>query len=241
MNERKLLIGTSGYQYKHWKGVFYPQKLSQKEWFAYYAQRFNAVEINATFYNLPKVETIEKWRDAAPEGFYFVLKFSRYGSHIKRLKDPGDSIRKFWDAARHLQDKLAAVLVQLPPKWKPVPERLDAFLAEAPDGVRWVLEFRDERWLTDEIYDVLRRHKAALCIHDLIPDHPRVATSDLVYLRFHGDNYAGSYTEKELEAIAAQVLEYLARDRDVMCYFNNDAEGNAVLNAARLKEIIAGS
>ncbi|MFO7818546.1 MAG: DUF72 domain-containing protein, partial [Desulfovibrionales bacterium] len=89
MNERKLLIGTSGYQYKHWKGVFYPQKLPQKEWFAYYAQRFNAVEINATFYNLPKVETIEKWRDAAPEGFYFVLKFSRYGSHMKRLKDPG--------------------------------------------------------------------------------------------------------------------------------------------------------
>lgn len=241
MNERKLLIGTSGYQYKHWKGVFYPQKLPQKEWFAYYAQRFSAVEINATFYNLPKAETIEKWRDTAPEGFNFVLKFSRYGSHMKRLKDPGESIRKFWDTARHLQDKLAAVLVQLPPKWKPVPERLDAFLAEAPDGVRWVLEFRDERWLTDEIYDVLRRHKAALCIHDLLPDHPRVATSDLVYLRFHGDNYAGSYTEKELEGIAAQVLEHLARDRDVMCFFNNDAEGNAVLNAARLKEIIAES
>ena len=241
MNERKLLIGTSGYQYKHWKGVFYPQELAQKEWFAYYAQRFNAVEINATFYNLPRVETIEKWRDAAPDHFYYFLKFSRYGSHIKRLKDPGDSIRKFWDAARYLQDKLAAVLVQLPPKWKPVPERLDAFLAEAPDGVRWVLEFRDERWLTDEIYDVLRRHKAALCIHDLIPDHPRVATSDLVYLRFHGDNYAGSYTEKELEGIAARVLEYLAQNRDVMCYFNNDAGGNAALNATRLKEIISGS
>jgi len=240
MNEKKLLIGTSGYQYKHWKGIFYPMKLPQKKWFAYYAQRFDTVEINATFYNLPKIETVEKWRDAAPDDFYFVLKFSRYGSHMKRLKDPGDSIQKFWNAARHLQDKLAAVLVQLPPKWKPAPERLDAFLTETPADVRWVLEFRDERWLSDSVYDVLRRHNAALCIHDMLPDHPWVVTSDLTYFRFHGDNYTGSYTEKELGKIAVQVQNSMQQGLEVMCFFNNDAEGNAALNAARLKEIIAG-
>lgn len=235
------MIGTCGYQYKHWKGAFYPQELAQKEWFAYYAQRFNSVEINATFYNLPRAETIEKWRDAAPDHFYYVLKFSRYGSHIKRLKDPKSSIGKFWEAAGRLGDKLAAVLVQLPPKWKPAPERLDAFLSAAPHNVRWVLEFRDERWLTEEVYAVLRRHNAALCIHDLLDDHPRVVTSDVVYLRFHGLGYAGSYTEDELQKIALELQGYLKRGLSAMCFFNNDAEGMAVLNASRLKELVSGS
>ena len=231
-------IGTSGYQYDHWRNVFYPEDLPKKEWFSFYAQRFDTVEINNTFYNLPKAETFDNWKKAAPEGFRYVLKFSRYGSHIKRLKDPEASIGQFMDRARHLGDTLAAVLVQVPPKWKPAPDRLAAFFAAAPSDTRWAFEVRDPRWLTDDIFNILRDNNVALCIHDIIPDHPHVTTADWVYLRFHGDHYAGSYSDEELSGTAATIKEHLAEGRDVMTFFNNDAEGYAAKNAATLKDMV---
>lgn len=236
MSEGKLFIGTSGFQYDHWQSVFYPSDLPKKDWFSYYAARFNSVEINSTFYNLPKKETMKKWRQEFPDNFYYVLKFSRYGSHIKRLKDPESTIGKFWDVASHLGDSLAAVLVQLPPKWKPVPERLNEFLRQLPKDTRWALEFRDERWLSEEVFDILRKYNVALCVHDMLADHPQVLTSDWIYLRFHGENYAGSYTEEELQIVAENIQGYFALNKDVMCFFNNDAKGWAVDNAANLQK-----
>jgi len=128
--------------------------------------------------------------------------------------------------------------VQLPPRWSPDVARLDAFLAAAPTDVRWAVEFRDPRWLCDAVYDVLRAHGAALCIHDGIPDHPRVVTADWVYLRFHGNGYRGSYSPQALTATAGRIARHLARRRDVYAYFNNDVGGHAVRNAADLRRYV---
>ena len=236
----KLRIGTSGYQYNHWRGVFYPGDIPKKRWFAYYASRFDTVEINNTFYRLPQAQTFEVWREQAPEDFCYALKFSRYGSHLKRLQDPQEPIERFLDRASRLRGFLGPILVQLPPRWRPEPERLAAFLKAAPGNYRWALEFRDPRWLCDEVYAILRSAAAALCIHDLIVDHPRPLTADWVYLRFHGVGYGGGYTCQALTAHARQIEQYLANGLDVFVYFNNDVHGYAVQNAADLRRHVSG-
>lgn len=231
-------IGTSGYQYSHWKERFYPPDLPQKAWFGYYAEHFDTVEINNTFYNLPKASTFEQWQDSAPSGFEYSLKFSRYGSHMKRLKDPAQTIPAFLDVAEKLGSSLGPILVQLPPRWHRDPGRLEAFLAEAPDRHRWVIEVRDPDWLHDDIYEVLRSHRTALCIHDMIEDHPRVLTTDWTYLRFHGEHYTGSYTSQFLTAEADRIVNELQDGCDVYAYFNNDEEGHAVHNALDLRRYV---
>ncbi|WP_404364650.1 DUF72 domain-containing protein [Marinobacter sp.] len=233
-----LRIGTSGYQYSHWKERFYPADLPQKAWFGYYAEHFDTVEINNTFYNLPKASTFEQWQDSAPRGFEYSLKFSRYGSHMKRLKDPAQTIPAFLDVAEKLGSSLGPVLVQLPPKWHRDPGRLEEFLAEAPDRHRWVIEVRDPDWLHDDIYEILRSHRTALCIHDMIEDHPRVLTTDWIYLRFHGEHYTGSYTSQFLTAEADRIVNELQDGCDVYAYFNNDEEGHAVHNALDLRRYV---
>jgi uncharacterized protein YecE (DUF72 family) len=234
----RVRIGTSGYQYKHWKGLFYPAELAQKQWFAYYAKQFDTVEINNTFYRLPSAETFDAWRDQAPPGFLFVLKFSRYGSHLKRLKDPHATIKLFLERATHLHDLLGPVLVQLPPNWRVDAERLGSFLKAAPRSVRWAVEFRDPSWLCEEIFTLLKNHNAALCIHDMITDHPRRVTADWVYLRYHGQHYSGSYTSAQLRSEAKWIRQQLSQAKDVYAYFNNDAQGHAVTNAADLKRYL---
>ncbi len=144
-------IGTSGFHYKHWKGVFYPENLSSKQWFAYYSSRFDTVELNNTFYRLPPESYFDAWRASAPKGFCFAVKFSRYGSHVMKLKNAEDTIRRFTERAERLADHLAPILVQLPPKWDVNVERLRDFLAAAPRRHRWTVEFRDPRWLINEV------------------------------------------------------------------------------------------
>ncbi|MFP4039829.1 MAG: DUF72 domain-containing protein [Desulfosudaceae bacterium] len=230
----RLYIGTSGYQYDHWRNVFYPSELRKKEWFDYYQRHFAAVEINNTFYRLPEAETFDHWRQAAAEDFCYVLKYSRYGSHIKRLKDPDQHLTVFTDRAVRLGERLGPVLVQLPPRWRPAPERLASFLEAAPAGWRWALEFRDERWLNQEVFAILRRHGAALCIHDLIDGHPREFTADWSYWRFHGQD-GGDYPARELAAAAGEITACLQEGRDAYVFFNNDAQGYAVRNAQDLR------
>ncbi len=231
-------VGTSGWQYDHWKGVFYPEDLRHDEWFEHYASRFDAVEVNNTFYHLPAANTFQSWRDAGPRGFCYTLKFSRYGSHLKKLKDPKDSIGKFLERADILGDLLGPILVQLPPHWGADPQRLDEFLAAAPGRVRWAIEFRDADWLCEEIFQILRQHKAALCIHDLIADHPYEITADWVYLRFHGAGNGGDYSYQALSAAAQRVKDHLSDGLDVHAYFNNDAHGYAISNAMDLRRYV---
>jgi uncharacterized protein YecE (DUF72 family) len=194
-------------------------------------REFDTVEINNSFYQLPSEDTVSTWAEAAPEAFRFAMKFSRYGSHMKKLKEPEDSINKFMHCARRLGTHRGPFLVQLPPHWNANPGRLRSFLQQAPAKERWAFEFRDRSWLTDEVFDILREHSAALCFHDLLTDHPRVVTAPFVYERFHGGDYTQSYSHQALTAIARRVSEHAAEGLDVYAYFNNDAQGNAVKNA----------
>ncbi|MGC9455357.1 MAG: DUF72 domain-containing protein [Phycisphaerae bacterium] len=237
----QFFVGTSGWQYDHWAGRFYPDDIRKKDWFDYYAGRFDTVEINNTFYNLPKAETFDKWREQTPEGFTYVLKYSRYGSHLKRLKDPSQHVGVFLDRAERLGAFLGPILVQLPGNFKADRDRLAGFLDAAPSEHRWALEFRDESWLNDGIYDVLREHNAALAIHDMIEDHPREITADWVYLRFHGDHYAGSYSPQALSAWAKRIRRWLEDGLDVYAFFNNDAEAHAPANALDLRRYVEKS
>jgi uncharacterized protein YecE (DUF72 family) len=237
----RLRVGTSGYQYDHWRSLFYPKGLAKRRWFAHYASHFDTVEINNTFYGLPSEHTFDAWREEAPEGFCFALKFSRYGSHLKRLQQPRDTIGRFLERADRLEDTLGPILVQLPPRLSPDLERLEAFLEAAPRDRRFALEFRDPRWLCEPVYELLRRHGAALCVHDLVERHPREITADWVYLRFHGERYAGSYSHQFLTAEAARIRRELGRGLDVYAYFNNDQDGHAVGNALDLRRYVEGA
>jgi uncharacterized protein YecE (DUF72 family) len=234
----RLRVGTSGYDYGHWKGHFYPADLAGEERLAFYAGHFETVEINATFYGLPQPETFDRWRDVAPAGFVYSLKFSRYGSHLKHLKDPEETVSNFVERAERLRATLGPILVQLPPRWHADPDRLDAFLGAAPTRHRWAVEFRDPSWLCDEVFGVLRAHGAALCIHDLLPEHPLETTSDWTYIRFHGHVPGGEYGARRL-MLAVRVIErFLGDGLDVYAYFNNDAEGRAIRDARELKRVL---
>jgi uncharacterized protein YecE (DUF72 family) len=158
-----------------------------------------------------------------------------------RLKNPDATIGNFLNAAQRLEASLGPILVQLPPQWNVDAARLDSFLAAAPQNLRWAVEFRNPSWLCDEVYQILERHHAALCIHDMIQQHPRVATSGWTYLRFHGDHYAGTYSAQKLAAEAKWIKQQSARGLDVFVYFNNDAQGYAVRNAADLKRYAGAS
>ena len=236
----RLRIGTSGYQYEHWRGVFYPEDLPKKHWFAHYAEHFDTVEINNTFYRLPATTTFETWREQAPQGFCYALKYSRYATHLKHLKDPQEPIKSFLECASRLDECRGPILVQLPPHWNVDVERLTGFLQATPSHDRWAIEVRDPRWLCDEVYAILSAHNAALCIHDMIEGHPRRLTADWVYWRCHGVHDGGSYTHQALTAQAKDIKQYLANGLDVFVYFNNDAHGYAVQNAADLRHYVSG-
>jgi uncharacterized protein YecE (DUF72 family) len=243
MGRAALRVGTSGYQYRHWRGRFYPRGLPQRAWFEHYASVFDSVEINNTFYRLPEPETFDHWREAAPPGFRYALKFSRYGSHLKRLLSPEATIPAFLERAERLRSFLGPVLVQLPPHWNADVPRLDDFLAAAPRRVRWAVELRDPSWLCDATFEVLDAHGVALCVHDLLPDHPRPLTADWTYLRFHGTGpgYRGGYSPQKLSAEARRIDGLLARGVDVWAYFNNDVGGHAPRDALALRRYVRGA
>jgi uncharacterized protein YecE (DUF72 family) len=232
--EGTLRVGTSGWQYPHWRGIFYPRGLAVRSWFDHYAGVFDTVEVNNTFYRLPEAHTFDAWRVQAPPGFVYALKFSRYATHLRRLLDPAESIGLFMERAERLGAHLGPILVQLPPRWRCDAGRLDRFLDEAPRSRRFAVELRDSSWLCPEVYEVLRRHRAALCIHDLIAGHPERLTADWVYRRFHGGS-GGCYSPQKLAAVARALRRHLGGGLDVYAFFNNDAHGWAVANARALR------
>jgi uncharacterized protein YecE (DUF72 family) len=238
----ELRIGTSGFEYDDWKGRLYPHGLARTEWLPSYAARFSSVELNTTFYGLPDRGTVQRWRDSVPDGFRFALKLSRYGTHMKRLKDPHDWLERFERALSPLGLATGPILVQLPPRWHRDPERLAAFLDAVPCAWRIAVEVRDPDWLHRDVYAVLRQYAAALCIHDLLEHHPRPLTADWVYLRFHGPDrrapYVGSYSSQALSGAARRLRRHLQAGRDVYAYFNNDDSGHAVANALALKRYL---
>ncbi|MEX2138336.1 MAG: DUF72 domain-containing protein [Pirellulales bacterium] len=235
-----IRIGTSGWIYSHWREWFYPKDLPTKQWFAYYANLFDTVEINNTFYRLPTENTFDGWRQQAPPRFIYAVKASRFLTHMKKLNDPEEPIERILGRARHLGPTLGLVLYQLPRGWKCNLERLAHFFAALPRDLTHVMEYRRSDWLCDGVFDLMRKFKIGLCIHDLLPDHPRVVTSNIVYIRFHGSGqkYGGSYPTAVLRRRADWMNEQAALGSDVYAYFNNDAEAHAVRNAQTLRTLV---
>jgi len=231
-----ILIGTSGFSYGHWRGVFYPPGVPRTRWLDYYAERFPTVELNVTFYRLPSEKAVLSWRRRAPEGFIYAAKLSRLITHLRRLHDADNELALFLSRVRLLGEHLGPILIQLPPNLKRDVELLDAFLAKCDPSLRWAVEFRDPSWFTDAVYAVLHRHGAALCIHDYLPNHPLRVTAPFVYLRFHGIDhlYSGDYPDDVLRVWADRLRNWAAHGLDGYAYFNNDVEGYAIKNARTL-------
>src|SRR5512139_1315641 len=235
----RLRVGTSGYQYRHWRGVLYPEGLPQREWLPHYARFFDTVELNATFYRLPTPDAVERWRTVVPRGFTFAVKGSRYLTHLKRLLDAESGLDRFYAPVSRFGAKLGPVLWQLPPHMKPELPRLDRFLGRLPAG-RHVVEFRNEGWYSEETCEVLERHGVAFCEHDNIRRPPPRLTGAFRYVRFHGTTgrYSGRYGVEALRPFAAELLAWTARGGGAFVYFNNDLGGHAVLDALALLALV---
>lgn len=236
----RLYIGTSGWNYKHWRGVLYPEGLPQSKWLEQYATQFDTVELNNSFYRLPEKKTFERWREQTPGGFSFSVKASRYLTHIKRLREPEEPLQRLLDRASGLESKLGIVLYQFPPNWRVGLDRLRHFLEMHPANPRSAFEFRDESWQCKAVWSMLEQYGVAYCVMDSpgLPLHLRT-TCDYSYVRMHsgGEGTEGNYTDEHLAIWAERAREMLTRG-DVYIYFNNDSKGFAVRNAMKLKEML---
>ena len=183
---KRVRIGCSGWQYKHWRGDFYPAEMPPARWFAHYALTFDTVEINNSFYRLPEAETFRGWREQTPPGFVYAVKASRYLTHMKKLKEPEDPLTRFFDNAAELGRTLGPVLYQLPPNFGLNLGRLETFLEALPRRYKHTLEFRHPSWYDDRVYALLRRYRVALCLHDMQGSATGMLTvGPFVYVRFH--------------------------------------------------------
>ena len=242
MNMAEYYIGTSGWHYEHWRELFYPEKLAKPNWLEFYAQHFNTVELNNSFYRLPSEKAFINWRESSSGGFVFAVKVSRFITHIKRLKDVEESVQNFLARADSLQDKFGPLLYQLPPTMKRSDETLETFLSILPRQYRHVFEFRHESWLDDDVFNILKRYGVGLCVFDM-PDFtcPVLATADFAYVRFHGSTglYWSCYNDEELSSWARKIAEIGKNLRAVYIYFNNDAGAYAIRNAKTLAMFLA--
>jgi uncharacterized protein YecE (DUF72 family) len=238
-----MFVGTSGWQYRDWRGPFYPPKLPQRSWLEYYADQFPTVEVNNAFYRLPERSTFEQWRDRTPAGFVVAVKVSRYLTHIKRLRDPAEPVARFLDRAAGLGAKLGPVLLQLPPTLPADPLALGATLDRFPADVRVVVEPRHASWWCDEVQAVLTGHGAALCWADRRgrPVTPLWRTGDFGYLRLHEGTASPHprYGRAALRSWRDRLAQAFPAGEDVYVYFNNDHGGAAIEDARVLAEMAA--
>jgi uncharacterized protein YecE (DUF72 family) len=241
MARGRAYVGTSGWSYRHWRGPFYPQALPAKRQLDFYAERFDTVEVNGTFYRLIARETLAAWREQTPPGFLFACKASRFLTHMKRLTDCGQGLERYFERVSALDDKLGPIVFQLPAHFRPHPERLAEFLTCLPKGQRYTFEFRDPAWFTGEILELLRRHNVALCLYEFAGrEAPLELTADFVYIRLHGPDgaYQGSYGQPALKTWAARIDRWMQDGCDVYCYFDNDQAGYAPQNALELTRLL---
>ncbi len=238
-----LRVGTSGWVYPHWRGLLYPLDLNPRLWLACYAQTFDSVEVNNTFYRLPSPETFSGWKDQTPDGFLFAIKANRFITHLKKLKDPEPALAEFVARTRLLGGKQGPILYQLPPRWGPDLPRFEHFLDALPAGYVHVIEFREQGWFDESVFRLMERLGVVHCIHDMRPLRvPLRVTGEAVYLRFHGSPmHGGDYPLQHLVSWAARIERWLRSGHNVYAYFNNDIGGFAVGNAQALRQAIFGA
>lgn len=236
-------VGCSGWEYKHWAGDFYPSDVPRPRWFEHYAQHFDTVEINNSFYRLPEATTFARWAERAPRRFLYAVKASRFLTHMKKLKDPEQPLALLFERMRPLGRHLGPVLYQLPPGWKLNRDRLEHFLQVLPRGARHVMEFRDPTWYADEVMALLERHRVALCLHDMGGSATgRQRVGPFIYVRFHGSGqkYGGAYPGSRLREWADWLNDARREGIDVYAYFNNDVGGHAPRDAVTLRRFLEG-
>jgi len=239
-----LYIGTSGWVYPHWRNIFYPQGLAQRSWLAYYAQNFNACEINGSFYRLPSRTSVENWLNTVGPDFRFCIKLSRFVTHAKKLNDPGLTLPRFFDVFGIAVDRLGPILIQLPANLAFQKEKVKSFfeyLSKNYRGFSFSLEARHAGWQEPAAIDLLRSYKIGWVIAD---SGTRFASADLItadhiYLRFHGPDgsYATSYDKRMLKSCAEKCRRWLHKGHSVWIFFNNDIHGHAIRNAQMLREL----
>jgi uncharacterized protein YecE (DUF72 family) len=247
----RAYVGTSGWNYKHWRNLIYPPKFAQKRWLGFTAERFDTVEVNTSFYRIPKSETVAAWQETTPPHFKFALKLWRGITHYKKLLHAAEFTRRFLDVIDTLEPaRRAPLLIQLPPNQGIDIPKLDCYLTELNGlfTIPWdvAVEFRNDSWLTSDVYRMLDKHDAALCLHDMLGkaavDEPNDAP--FVYIRRHGTAagpYAGSYSEEQLAHDARRIRTWVEQAKPVYIYYNNDIGGHAFWNADRLRNIIGGT
>ncbi len=249
-NTVMIRIGTSGWSYKHWKGEFYPKTIPQKKWLEYFTEHFNTVEINSSFYHIPRESVTSGWNSRTPPDFRFAVKMSRLVSHVHRLKNCRDTLDWFFKNMAPLSGKISVYLIQLPPSLCPGRDILSDFLkslkAKNPQQ-RYTVEFRNEKCCNQQIIDILKEYSISLCIHDFnmtfsdnLDSLQPFITSDSIYIRFHGygSRYEGNYPDNLLARFALRIREWNTSGLDVFAYFNNDLKGFAVKNALTLQDFI---
>ncbi len=234
-----IWIGTSGWNYPHWRGIFYPKGVGQKRWLYYYASYFDTVEINATFYGTPKEKTLRSWYEAVPEGFVFAVKASRFITHVKRLRGVAQALRRFYNTLKSLGEKCGPVLFQLPPNLPFERNLLEDFLGLLDHRFPTAIEVRHASFADPVFFELLRHAGVALCLSDTAGKYPyfEEITADFVYVRLHGSRilYRSCYTHKELETWAQKLKAWAL---PAYVYFDNDALGWAPANALELKRIL---
>ncbi|HEU0065496.1 MAG TPA: DUF72 domain-containing protein [Flavisolibacter sp.] len=240
----KIHIGTSGWSYKHWKGVFYPPKLKATSWLPYYTDYFKTTEINTSFYHLPKITTIEKWMGDVPVGFRFSVKMSRYLTHMKKLRDPEESLERFFEIFDPMKKVMGPVLIQLPPSLKfnyEVAGHLYQLLYKKYKSYRFVMEVRHPEWLKIESLELMKKYNIGFVISQSGVNFPyaEMITAKDIYIRFHGpaELYASSYTDNMLKKFLKLFVKWVNEGHEIWAYFNNDIHGYAIENARRLNEL----
>lgn len=232
-----IRIGTSGWQYRHWRKTFYPEKLGRGGWLAHYATIFNSVELNASFYRLPEADDIHRWCESTPVEFRFAVKAPRSITHFKKLKNCESLLQTLIGRLSAFGNRLGPVLFQLPPRWRCNARRLGDFLAMLPRDAAFAFEFRDSSWHCEEVYALLRAHRAAFCIFDLDGKQSALETpGDFVYVRLHGPRsaYAGNYRAPVLRTWSGRAFGWQRKNKDVYIYFDNDERAYSAKNARRM-------
>jgi uncharacterized protein YecE (DUF72 family) len=233
-------IGTSGWSYKHWKELFYPANLKSAEWFSYYAERFDVSEINMSFYNLPKIKTVENWAAKAPKGFKFCPKLSRFITHMKKLHDPEEPLERFFTVFEPLQKLMGPVLVQLPPMVAFHYDIAENFFEalKAYKKNEFVLEIRHVSWLSDDSLTLMAKHNIGLVISQSgkVFPYSEMVTAKNIYVRFHGPKelYASEYTTRMLRSYAKKFAGWIEEGHKIWAFFNNDIHGYAFADAQKL-------
>jgi len=242
---RRLFIGTSGWSYGHWSGIFYPEGIKPAQYLEYYLTKFNCVELNSSFYHLPRESTVKGWIRRTPESFRFCPKLSRFITHQKRLADTQEALTKYFDLFQDMKARMGPVLIQLPPGLKYDRSLVSDFfdlLNSLYREYQFAIEIRHKSWIRDDFIQLLSNSGISFVIADSGNRFPyyEVVTADFLYLRLHGPEklYASGYHDTDLFKFAEKIINWLNEELEVWTFFNNDFGGFAVKNAKRLYNMV---